>query len=141
MSYALARLEGGVTKLQQANESVATMKLELSELQPVLEVKSVETSRLLLQVQAETQKANVQKAHVQQEAAAVARKSEEVQRMAEEAQADLDKALPAFESAVASLKSLSKSDIVEVKGCAKPPYGLPSPPTVYSVHASGPLHM
>ena len=38
--------------------------------------------------------------------------------MAQDAQADLDKALPAFESAVKSLKSLSKSDLVEVKGYA-----------------------
>ena len=44
--------------------------------------------------------------------------SPQVERMAQDAQADLDKALPAFESAVKSLKSLSKSDLVEVKGYA-----------------------
>ena len=37
------------------------------------------------------------------------------------AKADLDKALPAFDSAMKSLKSLSKSDLVEVRGYTKPP--------------------
>jgi len=69
-------------------------------------------------VQSETAKANIQKAQVEKEAAAVAITSAEVERMAQDAQADLDKALPAFESAVKSLKSLSKSDLVEVKGYA-----------------------
>ena len=121
VSAALSRLEGGVLKLNEANSSVASMKLELSELQPVLEQKSAETSKLLLQVQSESAKANEQKAQVEKEAAAVAKTSAEVQVMAEDAQADLDKALPAFESAVKSLKSLSKADLVEVKGYAKPP--------------------
>ena len=117
----LARLEGGVTKLTEANASVAGMRIELSELQPVLEVKRSETSKLLLQVQAETEKANQQKAQVEKEAHAVGVKSAEVQVMAEDAQADLDKALPAFHSAIASLKSLSKNDLVEVKTYTKPP--------------------
>lgn len=39
-------------------------------------------------------------------------------------QADLDKALPALDEAVASLKSLTKSDIVEVKSLSNPPAGV-----------------
>ena len=58
----LERLEGVVHKLKQANESVADMKVELSELQPVLEAKSIETSKLLIEVQRETQAAAQQKA-------------------------------------------------------------------------------
>ena len=121
VSYALQRLEGGVTKLQQANESVAGMKIELSELQPRLEAESIKTNKLLLQVQDETTKANRQKGIVEKEAEAVGVKSQKVSAMAADAQADLDKALPAFESAVQSLKSLSKSDLTEVRGYAKPP--------------------
>ena len=37
VSGALARLESGVMKLREANASVAGMKVELSELQPVLD--------------------------------------------------------------------------------------------------------
>ena len=39
-------------------------------------------------------------------------------------QADLDKALPALDEAVSSLKSLSKSDIVEIKSLSNPPPGV-----------------
>ena len=39
-------------------------------------------------------------------------------------QADLDKALPALDEAVSSLKSLSKNDIVEVKSLSNPPAGV-----------------
>ena len=73
VTAALARLEGGVAKLKQANESVAGMKVELSELQPVLEAKSIETSKLLIEVQRETQAAAQQKALVERDRNAVAR--------------------------------------------------------------------
>ena len=75
---ACKRLEGGVVKLREANASVAQMKIELSELQPILEQKSRETNQLLAQVQSETAKANLQKAQVEKEAAAVALTSAEV---------------------------------------------------------------
>lgn len=39
-------------------------------------------------------------------------------------QADLDKALPALDEAVQSLKSLTKSDVVEVKSLSNPPAGV-----------------
>ena len=121
VSAAVTRLDGGVYKLREANQSVAGMRVELSELQPVLEAKSLETSKLLIEVQREQQKAAEQRALVERDAVAVAAKSEQVQRLADNAQADLDKALPAFEAAIKSLKSLSKADLIEVKGYAKPP--------------------
>ena len=121
VTAALERLEGGVHKLKQANESVADMKVELSELQPVLEAKSIETSKLLIEVQRETQAAAQQKALVERDKALVAQTAEKVRALADDAQADLDKALPAFEAAISSLKSLSKPDLIEVKGYAKPP--------------------
>ena len=73
--------------------------------------------------QFEGQKAQLEARNLElkKEAEAVGVKSQKVSAMAADAQADLDKALPAFESAVQSLKSLSKSDLVEVKGYAKPP--------------------
>ena len=41
--------------------------------------------------------------------------------IADQAQADLDKAIPALESAAAALDSLKKKDIDEIKAYAKPP--------------------
>ena len=109
VTNALERLEGGVYKLKEANASVASMKIELSELQPVLEQKSAETSKLLVEVQKETQIANQQKSYAERDAKAVAAKQKEVEAFQADAQADLDRALPAFDAAMASLKSLSKS--------------------------------
>lgn len=46
------------------------------------------------------------------------------QEIAEDAQRDLDEALPALDAAVASLKNLSRNDVVEVKSLANPPMGV-----------------
>ncbi len=43
--------------------------------------------------------------------------------MTEDAQRDLNEALPALDAAVASLKNLSRNDIVEVKAMQNPPQG------------------
>lgn len=44
--------------------------------------------------------------------------------MADDAQQDLDEALPALEAATASLKNLSRNDVVEVKSLSNPPAGV-----------------
>ena len=189
---ACKRLEGGVVKLREANASVAQMKVELSELHPILELLGPRackcsprrpvhfpTGRALRAAadprakvsrdqpaagpgavgdgQGESSKGAGREggrsrcAHVRRGACKCSPRrpltlpqrwsewrrtpkttpsgmqvlttthpytSPQVERMAQDAQADLDKALPAFESAVKSLKSLSKSDLVEVKGYA-----------------------
>ena len=43
--------------------------------------------------------------------------------MTEDAQRDLNEALPALDAAVASLKNLSRNDVVEVKAMQNPPQG------------------
>jgi hypothetical protein len=43
---------------------------------------------------------------------------------ADDAQRDLDAALPALDAAVASLKNLSRSDVVEVRSLQNPPAGV-----------------
>jgi len=47
----------------------------------------------------------------------------ESKAIADDAQADLDKALPALESALNSLKLLTRNDVVEVKALKNPPAG------------------
>lgn len=48
----------------------------------------------------------------------------EAKAIAADAQHDLDEALPALDAAVASLKNLSRNDVVEVKSLANPPMGV-----------------
>jgi dynein heavy chain len=43
---------------------------------------------------------------------------------ADDAQRDLDAALPALDAAVASLKNLSRNDVVEVRSLQSPPAGV-----------------
>ena len=48
----------------------------------------------------------------------------QAKEIAADAQRDLDEALPALEAATASLKNLSRNDIVEVKSLSNPPAGV-----------------
>lgn len=58
---------------------------------------------------------------VGKEEAEVGVQAAEVKVVQADAQADLDVALPALEKALKALDSLTKNDITEVKGFAKPP--------------------
>lgn len=58
---------------------------------------------------------------VAKEEAEVGAQAAEVKVVQADAQADLDVALPALEKALKALDSLTKNDITEVKGFAKPP--------------------
>lgn len=64
----------------------------------------------------------VQVVQEKQEAATV--KTKEAQAIADDAQKDLNEALPALEAALASLKSLNKNDVVEVRALQRPPDGV-----------------
>ena len=69
----------------------------------------------------ETEKANVVRVKVSADEKVVGKQAEEANLIATDAQADLDKALPAMNSAVKALESLNKGDIGEMKGYKTPP--------------------
>lgn len=52
---------------------------------------------------------------VQKEEQQAVAKAKETQEIADDAQRDLDEALPALDAALASLKSLNRNDVVEVR--------------------------
>jgi len=115
------QMETGVRKLKETNEMVDGLKDDLNKLAPVLEQKSKDAEVLLAQVEVDQAEAGVIKERVSKEEAEVGVQAAEVQAVQADAQADLDKALPALQSAIRALDSLDKADIVEVKGFAKPP--------------------
>jgi dynein heavy chain len=115
------RMEIGVAKLDETESLVAGLKADLTALQPVLEEKSTAAEALLKQVAIDTAEANQIKAKVEKEEAIVSEQAAAVGEQKASAQADLDKALPAMESAIKALDSLTKNDIVEVKGFKTPP--------------------
>ena len=110
-------------------------------MRPLLEQAQVDTEQTMEQIQKDSVVANETKIVVQKEEEAASSKAEETQAIAEDAQRDLDEALPALvnrfvfvslhikiistqDAALASLKSLNKNDVVEVRALQRPPPGV-----------------
>ncbi|KAL2609519.1 hypothetical protein R1flu_028092 [Riccia fluitans] len=115
------RFVNGLNKLKETNELIATMKVELGELQPILAEKSEVTNKLLDEVSKETAAAQQVKETVVVEEQQVKEQAAATQLIKDDAQKDLDAAMPALNAAVEALNSLNKSDITEMKSFAKPP--------------------
>jgi len=115
------KLANGLRKLAESEEVVDDLKVKITELQPVLVEKTKEAEEILLIVATETEKANVVRVKVSADEKVVGKQAEEANAIATDAQADLDKALPAMNSAVKALESLNKGDIGEMKGYKTPP--------------------
>uniref|UniRef100_A0A669QJL6 Dynein axonemal heavy chain 1 n=1 Tax=Phasianus colchicus TaxID=9054 RepID=A0A669QJL6_PHACC len=109
------RMEGGLDKLLQTAEDVARMQEEL-ESAPVL-------LRLSLLLQVDTAVAEETRTAVQAEEMKANEKAQRAQAIADDAQKDLAEALPALDSALASLRNLKKSDVTEVT-MQRPPVGV-----------------
>eukprot|EP00163_Fabomonas_tropica_P009440 TRINITY_DN1923_c0_g2_i1.p1 TRINITY_DN1923_c0_g2~~TRINITY_DN1923_c0_g2_i1.p1 ORF type:complete len:2559 (-),score=897.69 TRINITY_DN1923_c0_g2_i1:297-7319(-) len=118
------RLEIGLDKLESTGKEVAVMQKELISLEPVLLQTTKEVDDMMVIIVRDKKSADITKADVVREKAAAATKTEETKAIAEDAQRDLDEALPALDAAVASLKSLNKADITEVRSMQRPPHGV-----------------
>jgi dynein heavy chain len=115
------RLSNGVVKLEETTTVVEQLKLELGRLMPTLKIKSEETELLLKEVAMERQEASVVQERVAKEKTEVNTQAAEVSVLQADAQKELDKALPALNSAIRALDGLEKKDITELKSFAKPP--------------------
>lgn len=114
----------GMTKLNATEKEVEELQEELTAMQPMLKQASEETEIAMVEI-------TKNKASAQETAIEVGEKEEiataeaaETKAIADDAQRDLDEALPALDQAVASLKSLKKDDITEVKNFSDPPGGV-----------------
>ena len=115
------RMIVGVDKLEETNSIVETLRGELVKLEPVLVEKTIEAEGLLASVAVDSADAAIVAEKVGSEEAIVSKQAAETKLVADDAQKDLDRALPALESAVKALKSLTKADITEVKSFTNPP--------------------
>jgi dynein heavy chain len=115
------RMKVGVRKLDETNAVVDGLQKELAALQPILKEKGEETEKLLAKAAVDTADAKIVADRVGQDEAVVGKQAAETKAVADDAQKDLDRALPALESAVKALASLTKADITEVKSFANPP--------------------
>ena len=117
---AKARYDNGLKKLQETEDQVEGMKTFLEDLQPKLQVATVETDALIVQVTADRIVANEQSVIVNADAAACAKVASDATELKNSCEADLAEAIPALEAAEKALKSLSKADITEMKSMKKP---------------------
>eukprot|EP00913_Durusdinium_trenchii_P020057 g18849.t2 len=124
VSSAKRRYDDGLEKVISTEEQVKTMSIQLEELRPVLKQTSAETAELMTVIEHKQEEASATQAMVAKEEEAASQQAEAARTMKEECQADLDKALPALNAALDALKSLKKSDIVEVKNMKSPPEGV-----------------
>ncbi len=118
------RLEGGLQKLASTAAQVELMQKELTELQPVLAATAREVEDMMVVITNDKREADETKRTVETQEKEANEQAAVAKQIAEDAQRDLDEALPALEKAVESLKSLQRSDIVEIKALQNPPEGV-----------------
>eukprot|EP00743_Colponemidia_sp_Colp-15_P005816 GILK01006251.1.p1 GENE.GILK01006251.1~~GILK01006251.1.p1 ORF type:complete len:1675 (+),score=351.95 GILK01006251.1:567-5027(+) len=114
-------LNNGLSKLIQAEQDVARMKVELVGKEKHLAVKADELAVLLEEIKANTAIAETVKAEVQAVKDDLAEKAAVIDGQKREAEADLAAAEPALQEAIAALDKIKSSDIASLKKLAKPP--------------------
>ncbi|TTB85611.1 Dynein heavy chain 1, axonemal [Bagarius yarrelli] len=117
LNWARQRMKAGLDKLLSTAEDVSKMQEELETMRPLLEeaAKDTEEDKVV---------AEENRVSVKAEEAIASEKASIASAYAADAQEKLDKALPALDSAVASLKSLNKNDVTEVRAMQRPPQGV-----------------
>ncbi|KAI7795154.1 dynein axonemal heavy chain 1 [Triplophysa rosa] len=118
------RMKTGLDKLLRTAEDVSKMQEELEMMRPQLEEAAKDTVVTMEKIKEDTVIAEETRIAVQAEEAKASEKARVAQAIASDAQKDLDEALPALDAALASLQSLKKNDVVEVRALQRPPPGV-----------------
>ncbi|KAJ3343280.1 Dynein heavy chain 7, axonemal [Gonapodya sp. JEL0774] len=118
------RYSGGLEKLRFAAESVETMKIQLSDLQPQLVRTAEETATMLSKIQLESVDANKTKETVAAEESVASLKAEQASAIKAECEGELAIAMPLLNAALTALDTLQKKDIDTVKAMKNPPEGV-----------------
>nr|XP_046240546.1 dynein axonemal heavy chain 1 [Scatophagus argus] len=118
------RMKTGLDKLLSTAEDVSKMQEELETMRPLLEEATKDTEVTMETIKKDTMVAEETRKSVQEEEAKASEKARFAGAIAADAQRDLDEALPALDAALASLKSLNKNDVTEVRGMQRPPPGV-----------------
>ncbi len=118
------RTKNGLDKLLTTEKEVSKLQIDLEEMQPLLEEAVKEAITTMNIISSDSKVAAETRATVQVEEEEAIKKAKEAKAIADDAQRDLEEAMPALDAALASLKSLNKSDISEVKAMTRPPEGV-----------------
>ena len=121
MDDAVKRLQGGSTKLAEAETAVDAMSKELAEKKVVVDAKTIDVQAMIVEIEKNQKIADQKK----KDASAKQTELEEANIVinSEKAKADeaLMEALPALEAAAEALDNLHKEDINEIKVFNQPP--------------------
>ena len=118
------RTSTGLDKLLSTTKEVEILQEELGSMQPMLIQTSQDIEVAMKQIAQDKSKAEEMRESISKEEAEASKKAEETKLIADDAKRDLDEALPALDAALASLKNLTKSDIIEVRSMQRPPDGV-----------------
>ncbi|CAH0480997.1 unnamed protein product [Peronospora belbahrii] len=114
-------LNVGVQKLQATREQVAELQGQLSLKENELKKKDVEANEKLQQMVQEQNEAQEKKKDTEALAVDLANKDEEIRSRKEVVEADLAQAEPALLDAQASVNSIRKAQLDEIRALARPP--------------------
>jgi dynein heavy chain len=118
------RYDTGLEKINDAKEQVSALQIELNELEPVLEKAAQETGEMRERVEFQQAGAVEKKAVVEAEEEKANIQKAEASEIKADCEKDLAAAMPAYESAVEALSKLSKGDVGEVRAMKTPPAGV-----------------
>ena len=118
------RTSAGLEKLLSAAHEVEILQDELKAMQPLLISTSKEVEETMKNIDEDKKNTQVLRESIAKEEELASQKAEETKAIADDAKRDLDEALPLLANALNSLKTLSKSDITEIKSMQRPPEGV-----------------
>ncbi|XP_030276430.1 dynein heavy chain 1, axonemal [Sparus aurata] len=118
------RMKTGLDKFFSAADDVSKMQEELKAMRALLEEVAKDTEFTMETIKKQTIVAEETRKSVQAEEAKASEKARFVGAIAADIQRDLDEALPLLDAAHASLKSLHKNNVTEVRGMQQPPQGV-----------------
>uniref|UniRef100_A0A8C2DP94 Dynein, axonemal, heavy chain 5 like n=1 Tax=Cyprinus carpio TaxID=7962 RepID=A0A8C2DP94_CYPCA len=116
------RMNTGLERLMEAEQSVNELRVELREKEKVLEVANQKAEEVLLEVTAKAQAAEKVKAQVQKVKDKAQAIVDEIEGDKKVAESKLEAAKPALEAAEGALKTIKPADIATVRKLGKPPH-------------------
>ncbi|XP_077101314.1 dynein axonemal heavy chain 5-like [Siphateles boraxobius] len=116
------RMNTGLERLMEAEQSVNELRGELKEKEKVLEVAKLKAGEVLREVTAKAQAAEKVKAQVQKVKDKAQAIVDEIEQEKKVAESKLEAAKPALEAAEGALKTIKPADIAAVRKLGKPPH-------------------
>ena len=121
LSSNIKRLTTGVNQLINANSLVSKLKIDLTQLQPQLEVQSQEMAKALKTLEKDSIIALEQELLVSKEREEINKQAQEIKQLTDDAQSDLDIVKPELEAAETAIKNIDEKQIATMRTYPAPP--------------------